>query len=144
MLDRVVPSCQTGYQYLSEKKSMIRRGKSISPLASIVTSSYQSINYLKAAVHVSIVGLRFPKLVNAYFIQFENDCLDRNCTLCIFLVRLTPYIFYSNINNNQLYSSLELCSEESNEIVLPTEDTDALERYSVSTNSVPRTIVTIH
>ncbi len=51
---------------------------------------------------------------------------------------------YTIFNNNQLYSSLELCSEESNEIVLPTEDTDALERYSVSTNSVPRTIVTIH
>ena len=48
------------------------------------------------------------------------------------------------LTRNQLYSSLELCSEESNEIVLPTEDTDALERYSVSTNSVPRTIVTIH
>jgi hypothetical protein len=48
------------------------------------------------------------------------------------------------MNNNQFYSSVELCSEESNEIVLPTEDTDALERYSVSTNSVPRTIVTIH
>ena len=84
LLDRVVPSCQTGYQYLSEKKSMIRRGKSISPLASIVTSSYQSINYLKAAVHVSIVGLRFPKLVNAYFIQFENDCLDRNVRCAYF------------------------------------------------------------
>jgi hypothetical protein len=82
--DRVGLSCQTGYQYLSEKKSMIRRGKSISPLAYIVTSSYQSINYLKTAVHVSIVGLRFPKLVNANFIQFENDCLDRNVRFAYF------------------------------------------------------------
>jgi hypothetical protein len=92
--DRVGLSCQTGYQYLSEKKSMIRRGKSISPLASIVTSSYQSINYLKTAVHGSIVGLRFPKLVNANFIQFEMTVSIGTYVLHIFGSTYTIYFLF--------------------------------------------------